>query len=144
MVAHTSDQRPDPQRVSEVVARSGLRPPLVTRTALALHPKQRQAFRRLLIHLAFEAWLRGLRTWHYDWDCIALAETGENWQMHGSSYSSGIGVMNQAVRENATADVADRVFAGRASKAEQVAIGERIAARFGIRAWAAGTVDKCT
>ena len=73
-----------------------------------------------------------------DWDAIARCETGSNWQAHGSRYSSGLGILNQAVRENATPEIAARVLAGVASREEQIAIGERIRARFGIGAWTCG------
>lgn len=78
-----------------------------------------------------------------DWDCVAVAETGADFGMHGSSYSSAYGVMNQAVRENAPPDVAARILAGSASKPEQLAMAQSIAARHGIDAWAASTVAKC-
>lgn len=73
-----------------------------------------------------------------------MAETGGNWHMTGANYSTALGIMNQAVRENASADVAARVFAGTASRAEQIAIAESIVAKFGFRAWAASTVRKCS
>ena len=75
---------------------------------------------------------------HYDWNAIAQCETGGDWTMHGSTYSSALGIMNQAVRENASADVAARVLTGTATRDEQIAIAERMAARFGIHAWACG------
>jgi hypothetical protein len=79
-----------------------------------------------------------------NWTCIAEAETGGDWTMHGSNYSTALGILNQAVRENATPEVAARVFAGTASRAEQIAIGESIVRKFGIRAWAPSTVRKCS
>ena len=137
---------PTPQVPRQVVLEAA-RPPARTQSVsarLVLNPRQRLVYIRWLRHLAFSRWLEGLPKWHYDWDCFAIAETGGDWTMHGSSYSTGLGIMNQAVRENATSEVAARALAGRASKAEQIAIGERIAARFGIRAWAASSVAKCT
>ena len=81
-------------------------------------------------------------TW--DWDCVALHETGADWTAHGSSYSSALGVMNQAVRENAPADVAARILAGTASRQEQIDMAQGIVNRFGVNAWAASTVAYCT
>lgn len=80
-----------------------------------------------------------------DWDCVAIAETGGNFHMHGSAYSSAYGIMNEAVRENATPEVASRVLNGTASKDEQLAIAEAIARRFGFRqSWGWLTVQKCS
>lgn len=63
--------------------------------------------------------------------------------MHGSAYSSAYGVMNEAVRENSSPAVAARILTGRATPAEQLRMAERIEARFGVRAWAEGTVALC-
>lgn len=81
-------------------------------------------------------------TW--SWDCVALHETGSDWTAHGPSYSSGLGVMNQAVRENASADVAARILNGTATKQEQIDMAQGIVNRFGVNAWAASTVAYCT
>lgn len=78
-----------------------------------------------------------------DWNCVAVAETGGDFTMHGSSYSSAYGVMNEAVRENAPAEVAARILAGTASPDEQLQMAQSIAARFGIDAWAPGTAARC-
>jgi len=78
-----------------------------------------------------------------DWACVALAETGANYTMHGSAYSSAYGVMNQAVRENSSPDVAARILAGTASPGEQLTMAQSIAAKHGIHAWAAGTAARC-
>lgn len=53
------------------------------------------------------------------------------------------GVMNEAVRENASADVAARILSGRASVAEQTAMAQSVLDRHGVHAWAEGTVEKC-
>lgn len=79
-----------------------------------------------------------------DWPCVAEAETGSDFSMHGSSYSSAYGVMNEAVRENAPPDVAARILAGTASPAEQLAMAESIAARHGLQAWAPSTYERCS
>lgn len=79
-----------------------------------------------------------------DWPCIALHETGNDTTMHGSSYSSRYGVMNQAVRENASPESAARILSGTASVEEQTVMAQRIVDRFGIRAWAARTVELCS
>ncbi len=79
-----------------------------------------------------------------NWDCVSIAETGGDWQMHGSRYSTALGIMNQAVRENATEAVANRVFTGTASREEQIQIGESIVRKFGFDAWAPSTVAKCS
>lgn len=74
----------------------------------------------------------------YDWDAIARCETGQNWHMTGSRYSSGLGVMNQAVRENAPPDVAARILDGTASREEQIVMAETLEAKHGIHSWACG------
>lgn len=78
-----------------------------------------------------------------DWDCVAMAETGGNWRMSGSRYSTALGIMDQAVRENATPEVAVRALNGTATREEQIAIGESIVRKFGLRAWAYSTYLKC-
>ncbi len=79
-----------------------------------------------------------------DWSCVAMRETGADYSMHGSSYSSAFGVMNQAVRENSPPDVAERILAGTASESEQLAMAQSIEARFGIDAWAPSTAAACS
>lgn len=80
----------------------------------------------------------------WDWNCVALHETGGDWTAHGPSYSSALGIMDAAIRENASPDVAARVLAGTATRAEQIAIGEQIVDRFGVNAWAPSTVAACS
>lgn len=79
----------------------------------------------------------------WDWNCVAVAETGGDWTAHGSAYSSALGVMNEAVRENATPDVAARILSGTASRQEQIDMAQRIYDRFGPTAWGTLTVEKC-
>lgn len=73
-----------------------------------------------------------------DWDAIAMCETGADWTMHGPRYSSALGVMNQAVREHAPPDVAQRILSGTATRDEQIAMAESVRAELGIHAWACG------
>lgn len=83
-------------------------------------------------------------TTSWDWDCVARAETGGNWQAHGSEYSSALGILNQAVREDAqTSAEAQRILTGTASRDEQVQVAEVILGRFGRTAWAWQTRAKC-
>lgn len=74
----------------------------------------------------------------YDWQAIANCETGGNWNVTGSVYSTGLGIMNQAIRENSPPDVAARELAGSASVAEITATAESIAAKHGIHSWGCG------
>jgi hypothetical protein len=86
--------------------------------------------------LAFRRWLAGIRpVEHYNWDAVARCETGGAWNVTGSFYSTGLGMMNAAIRENSPPDVALRELTGRASRAEIVSTAEQIAARHGIRSW---------
>lgn len=71
----------------------------------------------------------------YNWDALAVCETGDDWTAHGSRYSSALGILNQAVYENATEEVAARILNGTASREEQIAVAESIAAKHGIRSW---------
>ena len=79
----------------------------------------------------------------WSWDCVATAETGGDWTAHGPSYSSALGVMNEAVRENAPADVAVRILNGTASRDEQIAMAQSILSRHGEGAWAWQTRQRC-
>lgn len=79
----------------------------------------------------------------WDWDCVATAETGGDWSMHGSRYSSALGILNEAIRENASEEVAARILSGTASRDEQIAVGDALVRRFGVGAWARSTVEKC-
>lgn len=141
---------PSGPHVTQVVSSRPVSARPAARPALALHrltAAQRAAFRRWIRAVVLARWLDALRIAHenrYDWECISIAETGGDWTAHGPSYSSALGVMNQAVRENSPPDVAARILAGTASRAEQITMASRIADRFGIDAWAASTVARCT
>lgn len=73
-----------------------------------------------------------------DWDAIANCETGGNWSMHGSYYSTGLGVMNQAVRENSSADAAARMLAGTSNREEEIAMAVRLREKHGLQSWGCG------
>lgn len=75
-------------------------------------------------------------TW--DWYAIAQCETGGDWNMTGSVYSTGLGMMDEAIRENSSPDVADRELSGTATVAEIIATAESIAAKHGIHSWGCG------
>ena len=79
-----------------------------------------------------------------DWACVSVAETGGDFTAHGSSYSSAYGVMNEAVRENAPPDVAERILNGTASPSEELAMAQSVAAKHGFNAWAPSTVARCS
>lgn len=78
-----------------------------------------------------------------DWDCVARVETGTDFTMHGPSYSSAYGVMDAAVRENASPPIAERILAGTAAPSEQLAVAQRIEREHGPHAWASATVARC-
>jgi hypothetical protein len=70
--------------------------------------------------------------WHtdgYDWQALARCETGADWRMHGSVYSTAFGIMNGAGEMTAAA------LAGTASPDDQVRIAIAVERRAGIRAW---------
>lgn len=86
-------------------------------------------------------WVLALWQWSHvpiDWFAIASCETGGNWSMTGATYSTGLGMLNEAVEENSTPDVARLELEGRATVWEQIATAKRIADRFGIHAWGCG------
>lgn len=74
----------------------------------------------------------------YDWQAMAVCETGGNWQMHGPRYSGGLGFMNAAWEQWGGLEFAGN--AGDASPAEQVIVAERIVAGTdkGIHSWGCG------
>lgn len=78
-----------------------------------------------------------------DWPCVAEAETGSDWSMHGATYSTAYGMVNDIIYEYATPDVQQRVFSGTASAAEQTDIADRFAADHGTGGWGARTREKC-
>lgn len=69
------------------------------------------------------------------WDAIAQCETGSDFTMHGSIYSSAYGIINAAIHQNASPDSAARILSGTASKAEQLAVAKAVWAYAGDRAW---------
>lgn len=70
------------------------------------------------------------------WDCIALHEQGGDWTAHSSTYSSGLGILNAAIRENApTPEIAARILAGTATREEQIETADRIYVWAGPGAW---------
>ena len=78
-----------------------------------------------------------------DWHCVAVAETGADFTMHGPVYSTAYGVVNSVVTEYASPAVAARVFAGTATEAEQTDIVARFAADHGTGGWGVETKRKC-
>lgn len=96
-------------------------------------PAQRDAWRRWNAQLVLQQWFDAVY-----WFPIARCETGANWQMHGSRYSTGLGIMNAAVRENASPDDAALLLSGRAPISLQIELAKRIERRFGVHAWACG------
>jgi len=71
----------------------------------------------------------------YDWPAIANCETGGNWNVTGSYYSTGLGMMNAAIIENSPPDVAQRELSGTATVLEIVATARQIEAKHGIHSW---------
>lgn len=133
--------RPVTVTVAAAEPRTKVETPKASRPAAALTPKQRAAFRRWIVGYWYRRWLAGLAALeHYNWDAVARCETGGRWNMTGSVYSTGLGMMNQAIRENASPASAARQLAGVASRAEIVATAERIAARHGIDSWGCSAV----
>jgi len=76
----------------------------------------------------------------YPWDRIATCETSGNFGLAGSEYSTAYGILDQAVWENAPHDVALLILSGKSQPIVQLKLAERIATRFGITAWAGGTL----
>lgn len=76
----------------------------------------------------------------YPWDRIATCETGANFKLAGSNYSTAYGILDQAVSENAPRDVALLILTGKSQPVVQLRLAERLATRFGITAWARGTL----
>ncbi len=75
--------------------------------------------------------------------CIAEAETGTDWTMHGSTYSTAYGVINDIVYEYASPDVQARIFSGTATPAEQTDVVARFAADHGFGGWGERTKEVC-
>jgi starvation-inducible outer membrane lipoprotein len=78
-----------------------------------------------------------------NWPCVAVAETGRDVTMHGSTYSTEYGVVNDIVYQYASPEVQARVFAGTATEAEQTDIVARFAADHGTGGWGTLTKQKC-
>ena len=74
------------------------------------------------------------------WDAITQCETGSDYTMHGSRYSTAYGIINAAIHQNASPEVASRILAGQASKAEQLAVAKAVWAYAGDRAWGCSPV----
>ena len=77
------------------------------------------------------------------WSCIAAAETGTNWHMVGSTYSTAFGMVNDIIRQYGTPQEQADVFSGTASPSEQVDIASRFAAQNGFGGWGVLTREKC-
>ncbi len=77
------------------------------------------------------------------WACIANAETGGDFTMHGSTYSTAYGIINDIVYEYASPEVQARVFSGTATASEQLDIVTRFAADHGFGGWGYLTREKC-
>ena len=104
-------------------------------------PEARAAFRHFLAEHAYDAPVVSSLYSDATWWRVAVCETGGDVHMHGSVYSSAFGVLNEAVREEADDDAsASRILAGSASYDEQLRMAKREANRYGITAWAWGTL----
>lgn len=77
------------------------------------------------------------------WDCIALAETGRDWTMHGSTYSTAFGMVNDIIYEYGTPEEQAAVFSGTATPEQQIDIASRFAADHGFGGWGTLTKSKC-
>lgn len=77
------------------------------------------------------------------WSCIAEAETGSDWTMHGATYSTAFGMVNAIIYEYGTQDEIAAVFSGTASAAQQIDIASRFAAQHGFSGWGVLTKQKC-
>lgn len=78
------------------------------------------------------------------WACVANAETGGDYGMHGSTYSSAFGILNAGIREQATSPAeAARIIAGTATPAEELEVAQAEQRRYGWQAWALATRRKC-
>jgi hypothetical protein len=78
------------------------------------------------------------------WDCIATAETGGDYSMHGSTYSTAFGMVNDIIYEYGTPEEQSAVFSGTATKAQEIDIASRFAADHGFGGWGALTRQKCS
>lgn len=77
------------------------------------------------------------------WDCIAEAETGSDYTMHGSTYSTAFGLVNDIIFEYGTPEEQSAVFSGTATREQEIDIASRFAADHGFGGWGALTRQKC-
>lgn len=77
------------------------------------------------------------------WACIAEAETGSDYTMHGSTYSTAFGMVNDIIYDYGTPEEQQAVFSGTASKEQQIAIASRFAGEHGFGGWGKLTKQKC-
>ena len=98
-------------------------------------------FRQAYRHAQLERFLTALYTWSHvpvDWFAVATCETGGDWHVTGSTYSTGLGMMNAAITENSPPDIARAELNGTSTVWDIIATAKRIDARFGIHAWGCG------
>lgn len=79
----------------------------------------------------------------WPWPCIAEAETGTDWSMHGSTYSTAFGLVNDIVEDYGSPEEQAAVFSGTATAEQQVDIASRFAADHGFGGWGVLTKSKC-
>ncbi len=77
------------------------------------------------------------------WPCIAEAETGSDWTMHGSTYSTAFGMVNDIIEDYGSPEQQAAVFSGTASPETQIDIASRFAADHGFGGWGELTKQKC-
>lgn len=77
------------------------------------------------------------------WDCIAEAETGSDYTMHGSTYSTAFGMVNDIIYDYGTPEEQTAVFNGTATKETQIRIAAAFAADHGFGGWGELTKQKC-
>lgn len=77
------------------------------------------------------------------WACIAQAETGSDYTMTGSVYSTAFGMINDIIYDYGSPEEQAAVFSGTASKETQIAIASRFANEHGFGGWGELTKQKC-
>lgn len=92
-----------------------------------------QAVEAIRAEQEHEAWLHPQVKWHANWNGIARCETGGNWSMVGASFSGGVGFANTTWNGFGGRQYASK--AGYATKDQQIAIAERVYARYGLSGW---------
>ncbi len=75
--------------------------------------------------------------------CIGSAETGLDYTMHGSTYSTAFGLVNEIVTDYASPEVAARVFSGTATASEELDIVVRFTNDHGFGGFGYLTRQKC-